>query len=113
MKVTHYGKESNVTSGSGYFVTVTKCPDPVVTRLSINSGKMFVSRNIFIHRIFPICIPQSVPCLYFHREGRALSGTSDCDASSISVLGYDEKSTAHHTPSAGESIPLFHRNQEH
>ena len=69
------GSRGHVTSGSGYFVTVTKCPDPVVTRLSINSGKMFVSRNIFIHRIFPICSPQSVPCLYFHREGRAPSGT--------------------------------------
>ncbi len=88
--------------GLHIYIFISKCPDGGAELL-----------NIFIHHIFPTGIPQSVPYLYSHQEGRAPLGTSGCDTSSTSVHDYDEKSTAHHTQSAGESIPLFHRNREH
>ena len=105
--------EMHASKWPSWMASINKHTSLYWARLSINSGKIFVSRNNLIDRIFPTGIRQSVPCLSLLRASRVLLGKTDCDVFLMSPYVYDGKSAAHRTLSAGGLVPLCRRNQEH
>lgn len=82
-------------------------------RLSINSGKMLVSRNNFISRISQTGIHLPIPCQISPQAWKDLEGMTDYDAFLMTPSLYDAISTVHRIRLTGVSVPLFHRIQEH